>query len=866
MKNAVQVPAMLTMLGVAAILGACGGAGSTASADGSVVTGNGGTTLTGVVMDGYLSDALVFLDSNDNGKFDDGEPSTTTNTVGRYVLTIPASQSPNHAVMVSVIAGKTIDADNPGVPLTQGYTLMTPAGKGAVVSPLTTLVASRMSAGQTLEQAVSAIRNDLGLADDIDLFADYVAIGSQGADLHKIAAASAEVLKLVATTTTSDSTLKITLAGVASNYGNYVLKYAGSIKAADDTAAAAAIANYAINFKPAVITAQACAALQSATIPASAFSLQTGGATITSATFLQAGDVGNINGNFCKILGSINPLTTTGNVALGGPTTNLPINFEANLPAVWNGGFAHIGGGGFDGTLNDGSTGVPGPNGLSLLNFSPTTAQTPLAQGYVTFGSDSGHTSSITTGTFAANDEALANYGRLQLKKTDDAALYLMKNMYNVTRHLKGYYFGSSTGGRDGLSIIQNWPENYDAIFINRPAHNYTGLRLANIQLGRSLWLNNTGAASTAGWLNSYKTTVLMNAVMSACDGLDGLEDGIISNLAACKAKSDATLASIRCAGGTDTGNSCLSDAQIATVNTVASPLALNYSLANGVTSYGGYNIMAGMVFGGPAVTYCATTSNNVPAYGSPYATRDFGPSNTGPILSSSGNFSTLFSNWCTTTTGGTAGNSPNAYHTGSEWMKYFIARQTANFDPRRLDPLSGNYAGTPSAVKSGITYAATPATNYAQRITDVSNLTDATNTNLDAFIKKGGKIVWTHGSADEVVSTDSSVDYYKQLVAKYGQTKMDSFVRFYIVNGNGHGDTGPFIPVFDSLAILLDWAEKNIDPADRIVMGNKQAKLTTLDTSPGGTAQRPMCRYPTWPKYVGGDTNLATSFACVAQ
>ena len=197
--------------------------------------------------------------------------------------------------------------------------------------------------------------------------------------------------------------------------------------------------------------------------------------------------------------------------------------------------------------------------------------------------------------------------------------------------------------------------------------------------------------------------------------------------------------------------------------------------------------------------------------------------------------------------------------------MKYFIARQTTNFDPRRLDPATGLYAGTAAATKSGTTYAATAATSYAQRIADVSAMTDATSTDLDAYLAKGGKIIWTHGSSDEVVSTDSSVDYYKQLVARYGQAKVDSFVRFYIINGNGHGDTGPFIPVFDSLQILTAWAERNVDPADGLVMGNEQAK-SALDSSPGGTAQRPLCRYPSWPKYTGGDSNLAASFTCALQ
>ena len=258
--------------------------------------------------------------------------------------------------------------------------------------------------------------------------------------------------------------------------------------------------------------------------------------------------------------------------------------------------------------------------------------------------------------------------------------------------------------------------------------------------------------------------------------------------------------------------------AKLATVRTMAAPLVLNYALANGVTRYGGYNILAGMVFG--------------PPYSS---SRNFGPNRTGPVAP----------NYLAVTSGAQA-NSPNAYLTGDQWMKYFITRN-ASFNTLTVDPAS------PGA--------------WQQRIVDVSGLTDAANTNLDRFLQKGGKIVWTHGTADEVVSTDSSVDYYAALVARYGQAAVDRSVRFYLIPGNGHGDTGPFIPVFDSLGILSAWVENAVDPADTIVAGNSQTKAAA-DTSPGGTAQRPLCRYPTWPKFVGGaaDPNAAASFTCATQ
>jgi hypothetical protein len=63
-----------------------------------------------------------------------------------------------------------------------------------------------------------------------------------------------------------------------------------------------------------------------------------------------------------------------------------------------------------------------------------------------------------------------------------------------------------------------------------------------------------------------------------------------------------------------------------------------------------------------------------------------------------------------------------------------------------------------------------------------VSAESDATNPDLSAFIAKDGKAIITHGLADEIVSTDSSVDYCNALVQKFGQASADSLVRFYLM------------------------------------------------------------------------------------
>ena len=74
---------------------------------------------------------------------------------------------------------------------------------------------------------------------------------------------------------------------------------------------------------------------------------------------------------------------------------------------------------------------------------------------------------------------------------------------------------------------------------------------------------------------------------MQACDGLDGVRDGVISHQAACNAQFDPARAKLngkplRCPGGADTSQRCLSDAQIHALRVFNSPIRFNFPLASG--------------------------------------------------------------------------------------------------------------------------------------------------------------------------------------------------------------------------------------------------------------------------------------------
>ena len=129
----------------------------------------------------------------------------------------------------------------------------------------------------------------------------------------------------------------------------------------------------------------------------------------------------------------------------------------------------------------------------------------------------------------------------------------------------------------------------------------------------------------------------------------------------------------------------------------------------------------------------------------------------------------------------------------------------------------------------------------------------DSTNANLQPFLARGGKLILVHGTADMVIPTNSSVDYYQRVEAKLGVTATESFARLYLVPGMAHG-FGKFDGGFDTIGVLDAWADRGIAPENLVVTDNHSGRT------------RPMCAWPAWPRYDGvGDVNRAGSFSCVA-
>jgi hypothetical protein len=122
-------------------------------------------------------------------------------------------------------------------------------------------------------------------------------------------------------------------------------------------------------------------------------------------------------------------------------------------------------------------------------------------------------------------------------------------------------------------------------------------------------------------------------------------------------------------------------------------------------------------------------------------------------------------------------------------------------------------------------------------------------------YVSEGGKlIVWT-GGEDPLVPAAGSVRFVERLREVVDGKGGDS-VRLYTLPGVNHCGGGPGADTIDLLTPISNWVENGVPPKNLIA-----SKLNAAGTV---TFTRPLCTFPHWAKYTGGNGNSASSFACV--
>jgi feruloyl esterase len=530
-------------------------------------------------------------------------------------------------------------------------------------------------------------------------------------------------------------------------------------------------------------TPSSCTDLAGMAIPASAIGLPTTGGAVISATVVPAAGSGAaLVAEYCRVNARISPVDPSAPNIL----------FRVALPTGWNQKALMYGGGGFDGSI---------PNVTGNVPAGATDKPLPVTRGYAVFASDSGHQAGARgslDGSFGLNDESLANWGGDALKKTRDAAMYVIMARYGAAP-LRSYFAGGSTGGREALQSIQRWPQDWNGAIAWYPAWNQASAMLGG-QVA-TLALSKPGA-----YLNANKRLALFQSAMQACDALDGVIDGLISNQAACNATFDPATAMLiatplRCPGGVDSGDTCLSDAQIAAVRTMNAPAYFAFPLARGNKEYPGYNVWGA----------------------------DLGITSTSPVQPT-----VVFLNLGSAQPANPMPTTAPYISQQLDGVLKNIITRDLTFNPLSFDPQQRS--------------------EWSLRWRELSRMIDQ-SPDISEFAARGGKLLLAHGLQDVLVSARATEEYYERLLQMFGSDNVGSFVRYYEVPGFGHAVSSQFNATWDSLTALEQWAEGGVAPVNQV----------TVDTVGVPGRSRPLCDYPKWARYNGtGDVNAAASFTCV--
>lgn len=134
--------------------------------------------------------------------------------------------------------------------------------------------------------------------------------------------------------------------------------------------------------------------------------------------------------------------------------------------------------------------------------------------------------------------------------------------------------------------------------------------------------------------------------------------------------------------------------------------------------------------------------------------------------------------------------------------------------------------------------------------------LLNSDNPNLTPFRDAGGKILTWHGTNDELIPYQSSIQYREHVEAEMGGAKeVNDFYRLFLAPGVEHCGRGVGPVPIDPLARLVEWVE-NSEPPEKL-----DAETTNKE---GERITRELCMWPKKSVYMGiGDGKRASSWSC---
>lgn len=247
----------------------------------------------------------------------------------------------------------------------------------------------------------------------------------------------------------------------------------------------------------------------------------------------RAGRGGNAFGDlpaFCRIAATVKP------------TPDSDIKIEVWMPAAasWNGKFEAVGNGGWNGSIDN--------NALA----------TAMRRGYAAAATDTGHEGGA--GAWMQNADKRIDFGSRAVHEMTEKGKSLINAYYGNAAKLS-YFNGCSAGGRQALKASQVYPADFDGIIGGAPALNTTG------RAEFAVWIGQNMHKEEASYIPPSKYKLIHEAVLQACDALDGVKDGVIENPRICKFDPKV----LQCKAG-DAAD-CLTSAQVLSAETMYKPV-----------------------------------------------------------------------------------------------------------------------------------------------------------------------------------------------------------------------------------------------------------------------------------------------------
>ncbi|EEY66622.1 uncharacterized protein PITG_16694 [Phytophthora infestans T30-4] len=118
-----------------------------------------------------------------------------------------------------------------------------------------------------------------------------------------------------------------------------------------------------------------------------------------------------------------------------------------------------------------------------------------------------------TDGTFALDKEAFIDYAYLAVHNMAELSKALIKKYYGQEQQY-AYFNGCSDGGREAVMTAMRYPNDFSGIIAGAPAINLD--------------------ENEEPIFNPSRIPILHDAVITACDALDGVEDGLLTNPRIC--------------------------------------------------------------------------------------------------------------------------------------------------------------------------------------------------------------------------------------------------------------------------------------------------------------------------------------------